>query len=183
MPRHPSPGNIAVTGGAYAPVMAAFTIRSALPADGGFLADMVVEAANWRAGAVRPRPVILADATHAAYVSGWQRPADRGVVAVDPEGRPVGAAWYRLFGADRPSMGFVATGVPELIIGVKPLWRAQGLGRALLRALTEDARAGGYARLALSVEHGNFAHDLYRSEGFSVIASARGRDTMVRRLR
>ncbi|MRX42611.1 GNAT family N-acetyltransferase [Agromyces kandeliae] len=163
--------------------MVGFSIRPADSADGGFLADMLVEAANWRAGATRPRHVVLGDASHAAYVAGWQRPADRGVVAVDPEGRPVGAAWYRLFGADRPSQGFVATGVPELIIGVRPLWRAQGVGRALLRALTEDARSGGYARLALSVEHGNFAHELYRSEGFAVIASANGRDTMVRRLR
>lgn len=163
--------------------MAEFSIRPAAPADGGFLADMVVEAANWRAGAVRPRPAVLADAQHAVYVSGWQRPADRGVVAIDPEGRPVGAAWYRLFGADRPSMGFVAAGVPELIIGVRPLWRAQGVGRALLRALADDARDGGYARLALSVEHDNYARDLYRSEGFAVVASAAGRDTMVRVLR
>jgi GNAT superfamily N-acetyltransferase len=95
----------------------------------------------------------------------------------------VGAAWYRLFGADRPSMGFVAAGVPELIIGVRPLWRAQGVGRALLRALADDARSGGYARLALSVEHDNYARDLYRSEGFAVVATSAGRDTMVRLLR
>ncbi|MGR2753829.1 N-acetyltransferase family protein [Agromyces arachidis] len=162
--------------------MAEFTIAPAEAAHGGFLADMVVEAANWRPGATRPRPVVLADARHAAYVAGWQRPADRGVVALDGDGRPVGAAWFRLFGADRPSMGFVAAGVPELIVGVRPLWRSQGVGRALVRALAAEARAGGYARLALSVEHDNFARELYRSEGFAVVASASGRDTMVRRL-
>ena len=163
--------------------MADHSIRPAVPADGGFLADMVVEAANWRAGATRPRPAILADARQGAYVAGWQRPADRGVVALDPEGRPIGAAWYRLFGADRASLGFVAAGVPELIIGVRPIWRAQGVGRALLRALAERARTEGYARLTLSVEHGNFAHELYRSEGFAVVATSPGRDTMVRLLR
>ncbi|MBM7504466.1 GNAT family N-acetyltransferase [Agromyces aurantiacus] len=163
--------------------MADFTIRPAGPADGAFLADMVVEAANWRVGATRPRPSVLADARHGAYVAGWQRPADRGVVALDGDARPVGAAWYRLFGADRPSLGFVAAGVPELIIGVRPLWRAQGVGRALLRALADRARVEGFARLALSVEHGNFAHELYRSEGFSVVASTADRDTMVRVLR
>ncbi len=160
--------------------MADFSIRPAVPADGGFLADMVVEAANWRAGATRPRPAILADQRHRAYVAGWQRPADRGVVALDGAGRAIGAAWFRLFGGDRPSLGFVAAGVPELIIGVRPMWRSQGVGRALLRALADRARREGYARLALSVEHGNFAHDLYRSEGFTVVASAAGRDTMVR---
>lgn len=163
--------------------MADFTIRPALPADGAFLADMVVEAANWRAGATRPRPAVLTDPVHSAYISGWQRPADRGVVASGHDGTPVGAAWYRLFGADRPAYGFVATGVPELIIGVKPMWRAQGVGRALLRELTAAARAEGFARLALSVEHGNFALELYRSEGFGVVASTPTRDTMVRALR
>jgi GNAT superfamily N-acetyltransferase len=163
--------------------MADFTIRPALPADGAFLADMVVEAANWRAGATRPRPTVLTDPVHSSYISGWQRPADRGVIAIGADRHPVGAAWYRLFGADRPAQGFVAAGVPELIIGVRPMWRAQGVGRALLRGLTEAARSEGFARLALSVEHGNFALDFYRSEGFAVIASTETRDTMVRSLR
>jgi GNAT superfamily N-acetyltransferase len=92
----------------------------------------------------------------------------------------VGAAWYRLFGADTPAHGFVAAGVPELIIGVRPLWRAQGVGRSLIRALTDAARTAGFARITLSVEHGNFAHLLYRSEGFAVVDSRNGRDTMVR---
>jgi GNAT superfamily N-acetyltransferase len=162
--------------------MADFTVRPAIPSDGTFLADMVVEAANWRAGFTRPRPTVLGDPVYRGYIAGWQRPADRGVVAVDAEGRPVGAAWYRLFASDAPTHGFVATGVPELIIGVRPLWRAQGIGRALMRSLTDAARSAGFARIALSVEHGNFAHLLYRSEGFTVVESARGRDTMVRGL-
>ena len=70
--------------------------------------------------------------------------------------------------------------MPELIIGVRPLWRAQGVGRALMRSLTDAARTAGFARIALSVEHGNFAHALYRSEGFAVVDTRGGRDTMVR---
>ena len=89
-------------------------------------------------------------------------------------------AWYRLFGEDAPANGFVATGVPELIIGVRPLWRAQGVGRALMRALTDAARAAGFTRITLSVEHDNFARSLYRSEGFAVVETRGGRDTMVR---
>ncbi|MRG61635.1 GNAT family N-acetyltransferase [Agromyces sp. CFH 90414] len=162
--------------------MTALSIRPAAPGDGAFLADMVVEAANWRDGTNRPRPVVLADPVHRGYVAGWQRPADAGVVAVDPEGRPVGAAWYRVFPPDAAAHGFVAAGVPELIVGVRPLWRAQGVGRALLQGVTDAARRAGFARLALSVEHGNFAAALYRSEGFAVIASTATRDTMVRRL-
>lgn len=162
--------------------MVAFSVRPAGPADGVFLADMVVEAANWRAGSSRPRSEVLGDPAYRGYIAGWQRPADRGVVAVDPDGEPVGAAWFRLFAHDSPTHGFVATGVPELVVGVLPLWRAQGVGRRLLRALSEAARSAGHARLALSVEHGNFAAALYRSEGFSVVRSVASRDTMVRSL-
>lgn len=160
--------------------MSTFTLRPAAGADGAFLADMVVETANWSAGPTRPRASVLADPVSRGYVAGWQRPADRGVVALDEVGRPIGAAWYRLFPADRPAHGFVAAGVPELIIGVRPIWRAQGVGRALLRSLVDVAGAAGFARLALSVEHGNFAENLYRSEGFAVVGSDGGRRTMVR---
>jgi GNAT superfamily N-acetyltransferase len=74
-------------------------------------------------------------------------------------------------------------GVPELIIGVRPIWRAHGVGRALLQSLAQHAGANGYARLSLSVERGNYATTLYRSEGFAVTQSGIGRDTMVKRLR
>jgi hypothetical protein len=49
--------------------------------------------------------------------------------------------------------------------------------------LCEHAGAQGYGRISLSVERGNFATTLYRSEGFAVTQSGLGRDTMVKRLR
>jgi GNAT superfamily N-acetyltransferase len=162
--------------------MAEFTIRPAGMGDGSFLADMVVAAANWRTDATRPRPAVLTDPIYRNYIAGWPRPSDVGFVADDAQQWPVGAAWYRLLAADVPAHGFVAAGVPELIIGVTPVWRAQGVGRALLRSLTDAARSAGFARLALSVEHGNHAEGLYRSEGFTVVVSRGGRDTMVRLL-
>jgi GNAT superfamily N-acetyltransferase len=164
-------------------VVSSFRIRQATPADGSFLGDMVVEAANWRAGAARPRHEILSGDNHRRYIVGWMRPGDAGFVAEDSLGAPVGAAWYRLLPRADPGFGYVGTGVPELIIGVRPVWRAHGVGRALLQRLCEQARADGYARLSLSVERGNFAASLYRSEAFAVVRSGFGRDTMVKRLR
>ncbi len=162
---------------------ASFRIRPAEQADGAFLADMVVEAANWRPGAARPRHDVLASAEHGRYITGWMRPSDAGFVAVAPTGEAIGAAWYRMLPPTGPGFGYIATGVPELVIGVRPIWRAHGVGRALLRRLVENARAQGYARLSLSVERDNFAVTLYRSEGFAVTTPGFGRDTMVRRLR
>ncbi|MGC5169492.1 N-acetyltransferase family protein [Microbacterium sp. DT81.1] len=163
--------------------MATFRVRPAGQSDGAFLGDMVVEAANWRPEAARPKVQLLSDAEHTRYLTGWKRPADAGFIAVDAGGDPIGAAWYRLMPRSDPGFGYVGTGVPELIIGVRPIWRAHGVGRALLQALTEQARADGYARISLSVERANFATTLYRSEGFAVTQRGVGRDTMVKLLR
>jgi GNAT superfamily N-acetyltransferase len=160
-----------------------FTVRPAAQPDGAFLGHMVVEAANWRSDASRPRHDVLTSDDHSRYVAGWMRPGDAGFVALDPQGSPIGAAWYRMLPRSEPGFGYVATGVPELIIGVRPIWRAHGVGRALLRQLCAQAASQGYGRLSLSVERGNHAVSLYRSEGFVVTQPGNGRDTMTKRLR
>ena len=162
---------------------ASFRVRAAGQADGSFLADMVVEAANWRRGGARPRHEVLTSADHSRYVVGWMRPVDAGFVAETGTGERIGAAWYRMLPRSDPGFGYVGTGVPELIIGVRPVWRARGVGRTLLQRLCEHARAQGFARVSLSVERDNFATTLYRTEGFAVTQSGSGRDTMVKRLR
>lgn len=163
--------------------MTSIRVRGAAQADGAFLGDMVVEAVNWAQGGVRPKHEILTSPEHARYVVGWKRPADAGFIALDASEEPIGAAWYRLMPRSDPGFGYVGTGVPELIIGVRPIWRAHGVGRVLLRTLCQHALADGYARLSLSVERGNFATTLYRSEGFAITQAGLGRDTMVKRLR
>lgn len=161
--------------------MSETTVRPATQGDGAFLGDMVVEAVNWRAGVARPRHEIITDSEHSRYLSGWMRPGDAGFVAV-ADAEPIGAAWYRMLPRTDPGFGYIGTGVPELIIGVRPIWRSHGVGRTLLRNLCAHARAEGHGRLSLSVERGNFARTLYRSEGFAVVRSGIGRDTMVKRL-
>jgi GNAT superfamily N-acetyltransferase len=157
-------------------------IRAAGPGDGRALTDALVEAANWDSERSRPRVTVLADPMRRRYIAAWRRPGDAGFLAEDDTGDVLGAAWYRLFSGDRPGLGFVATGVPELVLGVKPIWRAQGIGRILLRELLVQAAADGHARISLSVERGNFAHRLYTSEHFAVVESRGSADIMVRTL-
>ncbi|PCE13522.1 histone acetyltransferase [Microbacterium sp. SZ1] len=158
----------------------AFTSRRAVQTDAKFLGDMLVEAANWRSGGLRPRHEVLASAEHRRYLAGWKRTADDGLVAIDADDVPIGAAWYRMLPQNEPGLGFVGIAVPELIIGVHPLWRARGVGRSLLRGVVELAGSQGHARISLSVERENFARNLYRAEGFSVVESTGSRETMVR---
>jgi GNAT superfamily N-acetyltransferase len=161
----------------------AYRIRRATRADASFLVEMVCEAANWHPDRMRPKTDLLADAAVMRYARGWRRPADDGVVAVEDSGEPIGACWYRVLPKDEPGLGFVASGVPELTLGVRPLHRAHGVGRALLVAACDLARAAGHQRISLSVERANFAERLYRSEGFVVAESRTAADTMVKTLR
>jgi GNAT superfamily N-acetyltransferase len=126
---------------------------------------------------------LLADSAVNRYLKGWKRASDDGMLALDGNGAPIGACWYRVLAKSEPGGGFVAPGVPELTLGVRPLWRAQGVGRTLLRAVCDLATERGHQRISLSVERTNFAHRLYVSEGFTTIDSGRDSDTMVRTLR
>ena len=171
-------------------------IRSATAADLDFLEEMLCAAVNWSPRwKKQSRARIMSTPATARYLAGWPRDTDLGVVADAGErrpwagrrprgGRPIGAAWLRFFTADDPGYGFVAPDVPELTIGVVAAWRGRGVGRALLRALAEQARASGIARISLNVERENFAQRLYLSEGYRIVAaSGRDSDAMVKDLR
>ncbi|GAA3013800.1 GNAT family N-acetyltransferase [Streptosporangium longisporum] len=161
-----------------------YSLRAATAGDADFLTDMLVAAVNWdpaREAVGRDR--VLADHRTAHYVEGWPRPGDLGVVAVEAGGRPVGAAWLRLFGPDDPGYGFVSGDVPELSVGVLPSWRGRGVGRALVGEVARRAAEAGLTRICLSVERANRARRLYAAEGFTTVGSGPDSDTMVMVLR
>jgi ribosomal protein S18 acetylase RimI-like enzyme len=154
-------------------------VRPADPTDLAAVEDAVVWAFNWSPD--RPaldRNVVLSRPDVAHYVVGWPAAGELGVVA-EVAGQPVGAAWLRFLPADDPGYGFVADGVPELSIGVHPDHRGRGIGRSLLRTLLAAAARLGIAQVSLSVEHANWARNLYSSEGFAVVGGAAGADTML----
>jgi GNAT superfamily N-acetyltransferase len=162
---------------------AGYTIRPATAGDAGFLGDMLVEAVNWSAEwRPKSRQHILSAAHTAHYVTGWPRDTDLGVIA-EADGQPVGAAWLRFLPQTDPGYGFVAPDVPELTIAVMAAHRGQGVGRALLRAVADQARARGIGRISLSVERKNHAQRLYLSEGYRIVDSSDAQsDTMLKEL-
>lgn len=155
-------------------------IRAATAEDGAFLGDMLCETVNWSPEwKKKSRERIFSTPSTAHYLVGWPRDSDLGVLA-EADGRPVGATWLRFFPADDPGYGFVAHDVPELTIGVAASWRGRGVGRALLRAIAEQARSNGIRQISLSVERKNFAQPLYLSEGYRITDSSdKDSDTMV----
>ncbi len=157
-------------------------LRDAIAADGPFIERMLLAAANWSPqrqitlDELRGRPELI------HYVSGWPRPGDMGLIAVEENAVPIGAVWLRVFRADDPGYGYVGPAVPELSIGVVDTRRGQGVGRSLLRAQARQAMRSGISALSLSVERANPAAGLYRSEGWRVVESGPDSDTMVLQL-
>ena len=143
-----------------------YRVRDYRPDDRDFLWDMLYQAAFWRPDAARPpRDGLPSDPAFARYLEGWGRSGDAAVVALDgADGTKAGAAWYRLMPEDTP--GFVAHGVPEVVIGVAEHLRGRGVGGALLGALRKRAVAEGFAALSLTVDDGNPAVRLYERHGF-----------------
>ncbi|MGI8447391.1 MAG: GNAT family N-acetyltransferase [Streptosporangiaceae bacterium] len=147
------------------------------------MADMLVQAVNWSPEwRKKSRDRVLSTPSSAHYIAGWPCDTDLGVIA-EVNGEPIGAAWLRFLPAAGPGYGFVDSGVPELTIGLAARWRGRGAGRALLRAIAEEARSAGIQKISLSVERKNFAQKLYLSEGYLVVDSSDpNSDTMMKDL-
>ena len=142
-----------------------------------FLRDMLHHAYYWkeRAPDTGPGPVAL-------YVKAWGRQGDTAVVAI-ADGFPVGAAWYRLFGKERPGYGFVDEQTPELAIAVVPSARGRGVGSKLIDALLARAREEGHRAVSLSVDRANAgAIELYGRHGFEQVGESDDSVTMLAHL-
>ncbi|SNS41662.1 Ribosomal protein S18 acetylase RimI [Geodermatophilus pulveris] len=87
-------------------------------------------------------------------------------------GLVVGVAWLLFLDAGDPGYGFVADGVPELSVWVRPGHRGAGIGSDLVHRVLAEAHGRGLRRVSLSVEAGNPAVHLYRRCGFRPVAGA-----------
>jgi GNAT superfamily N-acetyltransferase len=147
-------------------------LRPSDATDLDFLKDMLFEAFFWDPEAKRPSfASFCGDAEFTKLLAGWGRAGDRGVIA-EEHGVQRGGAWFRLWTAESHSYGFVDARTPEIALAVRPDYRSRGLGRQLLRALVEQARANGYHSLSLSVSPKNSALRLYESAGFCKVAES-----------
>lgn len=146
--------------------MTRYTTRLAMLSDGIFLRSMLVEAATPMTKDRPPAEQLLSNPQVTAFVDGWGRAGDHGMIA-EAELEPVGAAWFRVFPDDDPDGGFVGGETPELLIALIPEHRGKGVGGLLLAALLDKAREEGKSRIGLNVPRGNLpAVALFRGHGF-----------------
>jgi GNAT superfamily N-acetyltransferase len=142
------------------------TIRDLRDDELAFLREMLFAALAWRPGRLLPPKLVLLRLPQVSvFHKGWGRRGDTALVAED-DGMLVGLVWYRLFTEDEHGEGYVDAETPELAIAVVDGRRGQGVGRRLLEAMHERARAEGISRISLSVDADNPAKRLYASLGY-----------------
>lgn len=140
-------------------------IRLVTADDVEYLWEMVY----WAAHVDEDDGVTPADIRHdpdlIGHVGGWGRDGDLGVIA-EHDGRPVGAAWLRLFDPTTSDFSvFVDDRTPELVVAVNPIHLGRGIGSRLLSTLFEHADQV-YVMSVLSVRDGNPACRLYERFGY-----------------
>lgn len=159
-----------------------YTTRLAALTDGIFLRSMLFEAAAPVGGERPSREAVLSNPAATAFVDGWGRAGDHGIIA-EADLEPVGAAWFRIFPEDDPEGGFVGGETPELVIALVPEHRDKGVGGLLLAALLDKAREERMASIGLNVPRENLpAVALFRRHGFQVVRDRDGVLTMQRAL-
>ena len=77
----------------------------------------------------------------------------------------VGAVWVRLM----HDYGYIDDRTPSLAVSLRPAYRNQGIGTALLTAMMRKLKADGVHSVSLSVQKANRAVNLYRRLGFVTV--------------
>lgn len=155
-----------------------YSTRLATLTDVTFLREMLYEAASPLRRDRPPPEELLARKSAAAFIDGWGRPGDHGIIA-DAEFEPVGAAWFRVFPDGDPEGGFIGGETPELLIALAPKHRGKGVGGLLLSALMDKAREEDKKSMGLNVPRANLpAVSLFRRHGFVVVREHQGVLTM-----
>lgn len=142
--------------------------RSAEKDDEPFLWDMLYETLLSEEDAEKITRESLADPSVSKYVEAWGGIDDLGIIAMDEDSRPLGAAWSRLLTGPNEGFGYTDDQTPEIAIAVVPGERGRGLGTELLRRLIREARKR-YPGVSLSVAPSNPAQALYRRLGFRIV--------------
>ena len=158
------------------------TVRFGNGADVPFINDMIFEANFWNPSMKRPdKEEFLHSPERQQFrelIARWDALPGATVAIAEEHREPIGAAWYVFFDDDFHGDGYLGPNAPELGIGIHEEHRGKGVGRALMQALTDKAKADGVPRIGLSTVPANPARHLYTAVGFRELAIINGDITM-----
>ena len=109
------------------------------------------------------------------------RRRDKAIIAIR-EKEFIGIVWGRLYSSSRPGYGFISEDIPEITLAVKPQYRNQGIGSALLSEICDYYKGKSTTAISLSVDKRSPAKALYKRAGFEYFSEKGNSVTMVKHL-
>ena len=95
------------------------------------------------------------------------RKSDIGVYGM-VDNQLAGAAWVRMLNGSQKGSGYIDDNTPELVFGVKPQFRNQGVGTKILEQLMHEVSLS-YPQMSLAVREDNPVIKLYERLGFEKV--------------
>lgn len=115
--------------------------------------------------------LVMSEAFDPRFGEAWTPNQCLGMIALP--GIWLSIAWHGAQPAGFALARTIADEAELLLLAIRPAMRRRGIGTALLRSVTADARKRGAATLHLEVRANNEAVRLYRTEGFEKIGERR----------
>jgi len=104
-----------------------------------------------------------------AYIKDFGAGKDDHCLVAESEGELVGAVWTRILSDPVKGFGNLDAQTPEFAISLDKAHRGKGIGTQLMKQMLDLLRENGYKRASLSVQKENYAIDVYRKVGFSIL--------------
>ena len=111
---------------------------------------------------------VLNDPNIVMYYEAFGKPDDNCLV-VEADNKVVGAVWTRILSGEPKGFGNIDEYTPEFGISLFEEYRGKGLGTKLMESMLELLKQKGYKRCSLSVQKDNYAVNMYKNVGFSVL--------------
>lgn len=116
-------------------------------------------------GVTPPLKEIIQNEDLQVYVRDFGKQKDDHALVAEVDGKIVGAVWARIMN----DYGHIDNDTPSLAISLYKEYRGRGIGTELMRNMLALLRNKGYARTSLAVQKANYAVNMYKKVGFSVV--------------
>ena len=90
-------------------------------------------------------------------------------LVIEVNNRIVGAVWTRILSGEVKGFGNIDEHTPEFGISLFEEYRGKGFGTKLMKSMLELLIQKGYQRASLAVQKDNYAVNMYKNVGFSIL--------------
>ena len=155
-----------------------YNIRTLEKSEYPLLKEFLYEAIFVPEGVEPPPRAILEVPELQVYIAGFGREEDDRALAVEADGRVVGAVWVRIM----DDYGHVDNETPSFAVSLYKKYRGLGIGTEMMKRMLSILKDCGYRRASLAVQKANYAVRMYQRIGFDLASETEDEYIMVNRL-